>query len=57
MVPPKGYNNPMYDKARTLGLDKERAKIQVALEKFKNDWNRHGVSIVSDGWTNGKAGH
>jgi hypothetical protein len=32
-----------------MGLDRERAKIQGALEKFTNDWNRHGVSIVFDG--------
>jgi hypothetical protein len=34
---PKGYKSPDYDKARTLGLDKERAKIQGALGKFTND--------------------
>ena len=32
----------------------ERAKIQGALVNFTNNWNRHGVSIVSDGWTNVK---
>jgi hypothetical protein len=51
---PKGYRSPEYDKARTLGLDRERAKIQGALGKFTNDWNRHRVSIVSDGWKNVK---
>jgi hypothetical protein len=51
---PKGYRSPEHDKARTLGLDRERAKIQGALGKFTNDWNLHGVSIVSDGWTNVK---
>jgi hypothetical protein len=48
---PKGYRIPRYDKARTLGLDRERAKIQGALG---NEWNLNGVSIVSDGWTNVK---
>jgi hypothetical protein len=51
---PKGYRSPGYDKARTLGLDKEKTKIQGALGKFTNDWNQHGVSIVYDGWTNVK---
>jgi hypothetical protein len=51
---PKGYRSPRYDKTRTLGLDSERAKIQGALGKFKNEWNLNGVSIVSDGWTNVK---
>jgi hypothetical protein len=46
--------SPRYDKARTLGLDRERAKIQGALGKFSNEWNLHGVSIVSDGWKNVK---
>jgi hypothetical protein len=51
---PKGYKNPGYDKAKTLGLDRERAKIQGVVGKFTNDWSWHGVSIVSDGWTNVK---
>ena len=51
---PKGYRSPGYDKARTVGLDKERAKINSALGKFTNDWSLYGVSIVSDGWTNVK---
>ena len=28
---PVGYKSPRYDKARTVGLDKEKAKIQNAL--------------------------
>jgi hypothetical protein len=51
---PKGYRSPGYDKARTVGLDRERAKIQGALGKFTNEWNLNGVSIVFDGWTNVK---
>ena len=51
---PKGYRSPGYDKARTVGLDRERAKIQGALGKFTNEWNLNGVSIVSDGWKNVK---
>ena len=41
-------------KARTVGLDRERAKINSALGKFTNDWSNYGVSIVYDGWTNVK---
>ena len=51
---PKGYRSPRYDKARTVGLDRERAKINSALGKFTNDWSNYGVSIVSDGWKNVK---
>ena len=46
--------SPGYDKARTVGLDRERAKINSALGKFTNDWSNYGVSIVFDGWTNAK---
>lgn len=51
---PQGYKGPGYDKARTVGLDKEKAKIHNALGLFTNAWNDYGVSIVSDGWTNVK---
>ena len=33
---PAGYKSPRYDKARTVGLDKEKAKIQNALGQFTN---------------------
>ena len=42
---PNGYKSPRYDKARTLGLDKERAKTQGALGKFTNDWNCMGYQL------------
>ena len=52
---PKGYRIPGYnDKARTVGLDTKRAKINSALGNFTNDWSLYGVSLVSDGWTNVK---
>jgi hypothetical protein len=54
---PKGYRSPEYDKAGTLGLDRERAKIQGALGKFTNDWNRHRVSIDLIVGKMCKAGH
>ena len=50
----KGYRSLGYDKARTVGLDREKAKIDSALGKFTNDGSNYGVSIVSDGWTNVK---
>jgi hypothetical protein len=43
---PKGYMSLGYDKARTMGLDRERAKIHSALGKFTNDCNKYGVSDV-----------
>jgi len=46
---PKGYKSLGYDKARSLGLDHEKAKIALALGKFTNFWNDYGVSIVFDG--------
>eukprot|EP00253_Pinus_taeda_P015502 PITA_15502 len=51
---PKGYKSPGYDKARTVGLDHEKAKISHSLNRMTSSWTDHGVSIVSDGWTNVK---
>ena len=51
---PKGYKSPGYDKARIVGLDHEKAKITHSLNRMTSAWNEHGVSIVSDGWTNVK---
>ena len=50
---PKGYKSPGYDKARTVGLDHEKAKISNSLARMKNSWNEHGM-FVSNGWTNVK---
>eukprot|EP00253_Pinus_taeda_P025103 PITA_25103 len=49
---PKGYKSPGYDKAKTVGLDHEKAKISHSLNRMKSSWTDHGVSIVSDGWKN-----
>lgn len=51
---PKGYKSPGYDKARTVGLDHEKVKISHSLNRMTSSWTDHGVSIVSDGWTNVK---
>ena len=40
---PTGYKILGYGKARTVGLDKEKAKIQNALGQFTNSWNEYGV--------------
>jgi len=49
---PKGYKSPSYEKARTVLLEREKAKVQRALTRFTNEWVDCGVSIVLDGWTN-----
>eukprot|EP00253_Pinus_taeda_P030171 PITA_30171 len=51
---PKGYKSPGYDKARTVRLDHVKAKISHSLNIMTSSWTDHGVSIVSDGWTNVK---
>ncbi|KAG5540988.1 hypothetical protein RHGRI_021021 [Rhododendron griersonianum] len=49
---PKGYKSPNYEKVRTSLLDKEQIKVQLALTPSMQDWSTHGVSIISDGWSN-----
>ncbi|KAL7184660.1 hypothetical protein ACSBR2_026747 [Camellia fascicularis] len=49
---PKGYKSPNYEKVRTNLLDKEQHKVQQSLNPLMQDWSIHGVSIVSDGWSN-----
>lgn len=33
-------------------LDEEQIKVQQALNPLIEDWSTHGVSIISDGWSN-----
>jgi hypothetical protein len=54
---PIGYKSPRYEKARTVLLDKEKAKVKRALTRFTDGWADVGVSIVSDGWTNVRNQH
>ena len=54
---PIGYKSPGYEKARTVLLDKEKAKVKRALTRFTDGWADVGVSIVSDGWTNVRNQH
>lgn len=49
---PKGYKSPNYEKVRTSLLDKEQSKVHQALTPLMQDWSTHGVSIISDGWSN-----
>jgi hypothetical protein len=43
---PKGYKSLGYDKARTLGFEREIAKIHGALGKITNGWNHHGINCI-----------
>ena len=43
---PVGYKSPGYEKARTVGLDKEKAKIQNALGKITNAWKVWGINCI-----------
>jgi hypothetical protein len=54
---PIGYKSPGYEKARTVLLDKEKARLKRALRRFTDGWADVGVSIVSDGWTNVRNQH
>jgi len=51
---PKGYKSPSSEKARTSLLDACKRNVEQDLGALKNTWHTHGVSIVSDGWTNMK---
>jgi hypothetical protein len=44
---PKGYKSPNYEKARTVLLDREKAKVQRALTRFTDEWVRHwGIHCI-----------
>ncbi|KAM0907913.1 hypothetical protein ACQ4PT_015792 [Festuca glaucescens] len=51
---PKGYKPPGYEKARTTLLDACKRKVESDLAPVRDTWYTHGVSVVSDGWTNMK---
>jgi hypothetical protein len=53
----KEYNSRGYGKARTMLLDKERAKSQRALTWFTDEWVECGVSIVLNSWRNVRNQH
>lgn len=51
---PEGYKAPSFEKARTSLLDEEKRKVENEIAIIKDTWHMHGVSIISDGWTNVK---
>ncbi|XP_024164304.1 uncharacterized protein LOC112171337 [Rosa chinensis] len=51
---PKGYKAPSSEKARTTLLDECKRSLEKELDPIKDTWFTHGVSIVSDGWSNVK---
>jgi hypothetical protein len=51
---PKGYKPPSSEKARTNLLDECQRSVDKDLAPIKDTWYHHGVSIVSDGWSNVK---
>ncbi|XP_062011882.1 uncharacterized protein LOC133728490 [Rosa rugosa] len=51
---PQGYKAPSSEKARTTLLDECKRSLEKELAPVKDTWFTHGVSIVSDGWSNMK---
>ncbi|KAK8474191.1 hypothetical protein V6N13_088410 [Hibiscus sabdariffa] len=51
---PKGYKSPSFEKARTSLLDECYRSVEKELSPVKDTWYVHGVSVVSDGWSNCK---
>ncbi|XP_056685773.1 uncharacterized protein [Spinacia oleracea] len=52
---PKGYKSPSFEKARTTLLDECKRSVEKDLAPVKDTWYTHGVSVVSDGWSNCKS--
>ncbi|XP_049933543.1 uncharacterized protein LOC116252633 [Nymphaea colorata] len=46
-----GYVAPDSEKLQTIILQQEKSRIEKMLQYQKLSWEQHGVSIVSDGWT------
>jgi len=49
---PKCYKPPSSEKARTILWDECKRCVDKDLAPIKDTWYHHGVSIVSDGWSN-----
>ncbi|XP_031478612.1 uncharacterized protein LOC116249604 [Nymphaea colorata] len=47
-----GYVPPSSERLRTILLEQQKSQVNNLLEYQKLTWKQHGVSIVSDGWTN-----
>ncbi|XP_049936769.1 uncharacterized protein LOC126410604 [Nymphaea colorata] len=46
-----GYVPPSSERLRTVLLEQQMTRVNKLLESQKFTWDQHGVSIVSDGWT------
>ena len=46
-----GYIPSVYNKLRTILLQKERAHIEKLLRSIKDIWKEKGLSIVCERWT------
>ncbi|KAL7233940.1 hypothetical protein ACSBR1_017528 [Camellia fascicularis] len=47
------YCPPTYDRLRTTLLAQEKAHVNRKLQRIKDSWKKKGVSICSDGWSDG----
>ncbi|CAO2822832.1 unnamed protein product [Amaranthus hypochondriacus] len=54
---PKGYKSPSSEKARTTLLDECLRGVMKDMDPVRDTWYTHGVSNVSDGWSNCKQDH
>jgi len=41
----------MYNKLRGPLLSKERSHVEKILQPIRNPWNKKGLTIISDGWS------
>ncbi|GMP42453.1 hypothetical protein CsSME_00012201 [Camellia sinensis var. sinensis] len=46
-----GYTPPSYDRLRTTLLSREKAHVNRPLQPIRDTWNKKGVSLLSDGWS------
>ncbi|KAL7204059.1 hypothetical protein ACSBR2_017175 [Camellia fascicularis] len=49
-----GYCPPTCDRLRTTLLAQEKAHVNRKLQRIKDSWKKKGVSICSDGWSDGQ---
>ncbi|WOL06775.1 hypothetical protein Cni_G15509 [Canna indica] len=51
----RGLKPPTYHEVRVSYLKKEVDIVHANLEKYKLEWKKTGCTLMSDGWTDGKA--
>ncbi|MCO5574173.1 hypothetical protein L7F22_027955 [Adiantum nelumboides] len=49
------YQSPSYDALREKLLEEEISSIREAITQIKQKWSAYGVSLVADGWTDGRS--